>query len=774
MSKDIIELRRFSKNAAEFADKVDKSFDFNLPRDGDPTGSTGVWDEEIRAFADSQTLKSLFFSEDWVYILVDLCANKLSSVPLNVVRKEPNTDGTLTTEPVHDHGLMPLILMPNPWQEYPSWMYNYCVEDFLLGNTVNWFAERNGHLIILPGDQVTAQFNNKGQLDTYKLHVRTAEQSFLAGAGQRSADQALTFPADQIIHTRRPNPASLLWGLSPFTPGRKPVLFNRYSSDYLNSFYLKQATPAMAITMDRTVNEELALRQLASFEMAYTGRRNARRTLMLPKGTDAKPMTHTIAEQGLIDIIEKNRETIINLLKVPKHELGLQESGSLGSEEHKIALRNFWEATLIPASKRIQGGLTQFFRRKDMLAEDEFLEFDLSGVDALKDDLKKKAEIAKEMAQTLPLNTVIQKVWEEEPLDTPKADLPLSMQPKAGVSVSTEVDRTEENEPSPPEETEEEKLIRADSQFALEYSERHASRMEKLEKSLDDIVNDQGSQIEERTLDLFVDMAEKAIRVIQEALVDTPSDDVGPEKNLPPDLHLSRKAKIKDEARLRRSLEREFDDFEDEYVKDFDDVLLPAVELSYDNFLEVGFNQEDRAQIEALKVRDKKRRKAILTARGFDSFSKISKTQSHQIVDEVKRGIEAQESIGDIVQRVANTFKDPEKSIGRARTIARTEALTASSIGQQAAFLNADEVIPGIERAWINIGDLRVRGRPDGKYPKAKDDHWKLQGQRRKKGKKFSNGLEYPRDVKSNDPAKVINCRCTLVLIPPGEKIGDL
>ncbi len=773
---DIIELRNYSRQAEDFASRIDKSFDFNLPRDGDPSSGSGVWQEEIKAFADAETLKSLFFSEDWVYICVDLAANKLSSVPLNVVRKTVNDDGTLSTEIVNDHGLVPLIQMPNPWQEYPSWMYNYAVEDTLMGNAVNWFAERNGHLIILPADQISVQFNEKNELDVYKLSVRSADQAFLT-TQRAGSQQALSFPAKEIIHTRRPNPASLLWGLSPFTPGSKPILFNRYSSDYLNSFYLKQATPAMAITMDRTVNEDLALRQLASFEMAYTGRRNQRRTLMLPKGTDAKPLTHTLADQRLVDMIDKNREVIINLLKVPKHELGLQTAGSLGSEEHKIALRNFWEATLIPMGNRIQGSLTQFFRRKQMLAEDEFFEFDYSGVDALKDDLMKKAEIAEKMAQTLPLNTVIQNVWEEEPIEDPRAELPLSLAPTGGLSVSTAPDELEEPVPgqgqaeegagggdAEPTIDEEGKALQSNRDFATRFLDKHSDKIRLMAKGLDDIVDGPGAEVEDQALDLLIDFAVGAVKVVKAQF--------GGGKAMKADLPPSK------ERAIRRALEEEFDKLEKNWEDNYVTTLGAVVDTGFDQQLAFGFDQEALEQIDALRARDEEGRKAILRARGLDAFAHMSGSTSDKIITEIKRGVENNETLDQLTKRVAEQFRDPEKNLKRAKTIARTEALTATSIGHNAAYENAQEVIPDLQKVWINTGDKRVRGKPDngvgGLFPDASDDHVKLQGERRGKnhpeGNKFSNGLEYPRDVRSDDPGKVINCRCSIIMVPPGDE----
>lgn len=765
MKKDkLIEIRKFSRTAKDFADKVDKSFDFS--RDGDQQSLGGVWSEEISAFADARTLKALFFSEDWVFIVIDLVAQKLSSVDLNIVKKTVNSDGALISEPVEDHGLVPLIQMPNPWQEYPSWMYNYVVEDALSGNGINWFAKKNGHLIVIPTDQVTLRPNDKGLIDTYFVDMQND-----GGFGGSSNPNGIALPAEDIIHTRRPNPASMIWGLSPLTPGRKSILFNRYTADYLNSFYLKQATPSMAIEMERTVNEELALRQLASFESAYTGRRNARRTLLLPKGTSAKPLSHSIADQRIGEMIEKNRENILNLYSVPKHEVGLQTAGSLGSEEHKIALKNFWQSELIPTGKRIQGSLTQFFRRKKMLDIDEFIEFDFEQVEALQDDLMQKALLAKEMAQTMPLNLVMEKVWEEEPINDPRAELPLSLSSTGNAAIApnpstSEVREPTRDEPRQPESNEQpDNDGDQDKAFAKSYLSKHGDWLERTCKQFEDEVDNAGSKIESMVLDLYVDFAEKAIGVIRRTLTESKSV-----KNA----KLVTKAEIPDKQTLRRRLEREFDELEEQYVDEYSDILLPTVEVGYDSLLSFVLTEPERDDIEVLRARDSENRNSLLRSRGLDSFAHVSKSNSDRIMDDIAQGVEEGETIPEITRRVARLLGDVQENIKRAERIARTETMTASSIGQNEAFKNADEVTPGYEKIWLNADDIRVRGNPAGLYPNAKDSHWDLQGQRRKKGETFSNGLEYPRDVRSDDPAKVINCRCTMAMVPPDAVIEGL
>jgi SPP1 gp7 family putative phage head morphogenesis protein len=127
-----------------------------------------------------------------------------------------------------------------------------------------------------------------------------------------------------------------------------------------------------------------------------------------------------------------------------------------------------------------------------------------------------------------------------------------------------------------------------------------------------------------------------------------------------------------------------------------------------------------------------------------------------EIVSSVSRG----DSITDTIRSVARALGTPGQLTGKAETIARTETLTAVSIGQAAAMKNAKEVIPGLKKVWLTAGDNRVR-----------DSHAELNGDTIPTEEQFSNGLNYPRDTEALDPAEVINCRCTLLIIPPGETL---
>ena len=393
---DLATSSRFVRAVMDQVQKKDHS-----PID-DHDQASGLWAAETNLQIDSQALKNLFFTEDWVFIVVNLIAMKISNQRLRVIRKEIVNGKTLTA-PAEDHPLQKMLDNPNPFQDPHSWVYTMVIDLILMGNTIIWDAEGSGFLQTIPAERINLVFDDStGQLKKYLV---TSDEH---GAGL----MMMEFNPDSIIHIKRPNPSSLFWGLSPFIPGRKAVLFNRFTTEFLNNFYIKGATPSLKVEIDKDVNEKSALRMLRSFQQAHSGRRNQHAPLLLPKGVKASAISTNLADQQLSLYVQQNRETIIALLGVPKHELSLQQAGSLGSQETRLSLKNFWQTTLKPTMRLIEGGLNKHF--EDMLGENHEVRFDLSNVDALKDDEIKKAELAQLLLQTHTINEVRQTLYDRE------------------------------------------------------------------------------------------------------------------------------------------------------------------------------------------------------------------------------------------------------------------------------------------------------------------------------------------------------------------------
>lgn len=734
--------------------------DLNLVRDFDPEYAAGYWDAETRAFVDALTLKGLFFSEDWVFIIVDLIASKLANQWLRVMKSEVK-DGEEISVPAEDHPFNKVIENPNKFQDYYSFMYVTAVDAVLEGNAVVWSGMRKDMMMVLPAETVGIDFAQDGSISGYMV----MELTYLDGQVQKGGSSK--FPVEQVAHVRRPNPSSMLWGLSPFIPARKSILFNRYSSEYLNNFYLKGATPGIALEMSDAANEAVALRMLRSFEMAYTGRRNQRRTMVLPKGVTAKEMSHTLADQQLKDYIAINRETILGILKVPKHELSIATAGSLGSEEYKTALKNFWAATLKPTQSLIAGTLTKHFQ--DVLGDGFYLEFDNTDVEVLQEDQGHKADLAEKLLKTHTLNEVRAQLYQLPAVaggDVVMGQLaPGGINP-FGLSVQTALAKAAEAEQQRQLATPPPAAAAPAAAPQLEGKDASAKAREAAAEAVvgkgewfkrrTEIIDRAAAQGERELADvvsgIWGDMAAGILKAVKRSVKKGYSE----------------KADLPSKAELRKRLREAMGKFEDRWIDDSIKVLESKVELGYDAALIVPFNMPAQDELQALRERNEEGRRKILEERALFSFAKVNETTTDRIVGVVEAGVKENKTVQQIAEAIAEKFSNVENIESRSRTIARTETLTAVSMGQAAAMADASEVIPNLKKMWINAGDARVRGNPSGLYPDSEADHWSLQGEVVDEHSKFSNGLQYPRAA-GGPPEEVINCRCTWITVPADE-----
>lgn len=131
----------------------------------------------------------------------------------------------------------------------------------------------------------------------------------------------------------------------------------------------------------------------------------------------------------------------------------------------------------------------------------------------------------------------------------------------------------------------------------------------------------------------------------------------------------------------------------------------------------------------------------------FPKELRWSKTKiNHAITQGVLQG----EPIPKIAKRLQGvTDMEYRASIRNART-----AMTgAQNAGREDAYKDAEAMGIELEQEWMAALDMRTR-----------DSHRRLDGERVKIGKKFSNGCKYPGDPQGR-PEEVYNCRCTTVPI---------
>lgn len=136
------------------------------------------------------------------------------------------------------------------------------------------------------------------------------------------------------------------------------------------------------------------------------------------------------------------------------------------------------------------------------------------------------------------------------------------------------------------------------------------------------------------------------------------------------------------------------------------------------------------------------------------------------VAHQVAAGVNLGEGIPELRKRIDTVLSTTgsERWPNRATVIARTEAIGALNAGRSEAFRALSEQEPDqpLERIWLATDDSRTR-----------DTHQAADGQRVALGQPFIVGgfeLAFPGDP-SGPPQEVIQCRCTMLLVEPGDTV---
>jgi len=207
-------------------------------------------------------------------------------------------------------------------------------------------------------------------------------------------------------------------------------------------------------------------------------------------------------------------------------------------------------------------------------------------------------------------------------------------------------------------------------------------------------------------------------------------------------------------AELRRRLRKALDRFEERWIDDTRKILLSKVDAGYGVALELPFNLASENEIAGLRARSERARADALEERAGRAFAYMNETTIEGVYSAIDQGIDEGKTVQEIAKDLREKFSDVERIGSRAMMIARTETLTAVSLGQAAAMADAAKLVPDLMKMWVTADDDRVR-----------DSHEMLHGDVIAHDDEFANGLQFPRDP-SGPPEEVLQCRCTWIMVP--------
>lgn len=818
--KQYVDLSSLNEIKARVDDEIKKSFDyahFEAINATDDEG--GYYGREFNLGGSAGKLKSLYLKEPWVYATASLIAKKLAMVPF--VAANPNTN-----EPIPNHEINALLDKGNPIQDGLSLNWAGYVDLILGGNFFRVFDDSYTTPFHIPVElaNIRLKDNQEWALSDVGPYDKLEISGSMMGLGISQGD----FDWQQVVHHKLPNPFNPFYGLSMILAAARPILLDRHKNEFEMAFYLRGATNAGVVETEQDISKSRMDRLMRTFEQAFTGKRNWWRTLFLPKGAKWVNSGLTMSEMQHLEGLRENRLTLLAVMGVPPSQVGITEDVNRATSETQE--RALWHNTVVPLAYFIAAGWNNSWIVKQKYKGKIKVIPDFAEIDAVTGSIFYRAEQARALDDIAIINEQRTMVGLPPLKDTdPRGSMMVSeMRSKGTMSALFADDSGTENQEDLGPDTDgsnAEKAIVITNTDDGDGKERHVHMVEIDNESGNGItVSTQGNGPDHKhaiekfkvqpggddmhahppITPLSVDDVEKMAyaKEIKKSAVD--SQERIEKKQSSKYLKLYQdyinlmldqaKKAIEEGQQIRGYLFKMGDIRRDMFMLPTQAVLAETMKLAFKSSqrntkgisnrmtdieqkaLPISmkaprFDPIDEEAIDVIAEKTEKNKRKILADRGIKFFYKFDEANTEKIEQLVEDGLKAGKTFEQIQTSIKKEFT--EKYFDQFFTIARTETLTAVSVGLEWHHETLKEVFSEVNKQWIHIGDATILG---GNNADARNEHAKFEFH----GKggivpsdyvwvnpETGGQLRYPRDV-AGGAADVINCRCSMIdVIPP-------
>ena len=288
-------------------------------------------------------------------------------------------------EQLHEHPVLELLEHPNPWISgsqlistlimYRAVSGNAYIEKVRsgAGKIVELFALRPDRMWVVPDANPN-------------IHLRGWE--YKIGA------DTYFLPARDVIQTKTRNPLDDWYGMPPMRPAALRIDSAAAMRVLTQAFFNNAGIPAGLLTLEKQVGpaEAQMIRDRARND--YGGRNAFNMMVLAGQGTVTyTPMGMPLGERGLVmpeldEILDAKTAMVFGVpLELIGARLGMIHGNRSTTKE---ARASFWDETLVPLYRELAADLTRGLR--DEYGDFDYLEFDLSTVQALQEDENQKSE----------------------------------------------------------------------------------------------------------------------------------------------------------------------------------------------------------------------------------------------------------------------------------------------------------------------------------------------------------------------------------------------
>lgn len=255
-----------------------------------------------------------------VYACVRVISETIGSLPLQVYQRR--SSGAKTVR--RDHPLYRLLHnQPNSWQTSFEFREMMQAHFELRGNAYAYKStdSRGNILELLPlhPDRVEVK-----QLRDMTLEYRVQ----LDDHGQ----EKMVLRQDQVFHLRGLT-SNGYQGRSTLQDAREIIGVAISTQEFANRFYKNDATPSVVLRHPGELSKEVADRIRDSWNQAFAGSGNARKTAVLEEGMEIERLTLSAEDAQFLETRKFQRSEIAGLFRVPSHLIGDLERATFSNIE---------------------------------------------------------------------------------------------------------------------------------------------------------------------------------------------------------------------------------------------------------------------------------------------------------------------------------------------------------------------------------------------------------------------------------------------------------
>lgn len=424
-------------------------------KNGRSNGSSGLLLPDDFAFVRSMDFGSLFqrspglfitgkmsrpYAEHpWVQAPVSVKGENVASVPLRVYRV-PKNDPDAEGEPVEaTHPLQQAVDYPNP---------ECGGDDIEEGISICLDLYGEAFLYLVPQGSSDEKYDPaKGPQGWWlvhpsamKPHLDDARNRLIGWKMRGGRGKEELVPAERIVQIKRYNPYDAYRGLSPMEAARIEAEADHKASRWTDALLSNGGDPGGILTTESMLDEDQVRVLRTRWQDRHSGPANAGKVAILHGGMKWQSVATNARDMEFSNQRIWSREALLAVFGVPKMLVGLVDD--VNRNTARETKRLFWEEVLVPRLRRIERALNRQVAQplnraaQGVRAAWEYrFRFDLSGVEALRENLEERMARAKELKEigysinqiNVRLGLGMDEVaWGEEPLEQPNL-VPVSL-----------------------------------------------------------------------------------------------------------------------------------------------------------------------------------------------------------------------------------------------------------------------------------------------------------------------------------------------------------